>query len=122
MRRERERSLKRSGDRELKNGYSSSRFADIVDPISTWAASRVRNSSAASPLPRCGTKPAQFGWPSPRKNNVERVVDLVVPIGAILVIFFSIGSIFYGDGQRHPSPPSPHLMKAYRTDPPAAQP
>jgi len=29
---------------------------------------------------------------------VERVVDLVVPIGAILVIFFPIGSIFYGDG------------------------
>jgi len=33
MRRERERSLKRSGASELNNGCSSSRFADIVDPI-----------------------------------------------------------------------------------------
>ena len=41
-------------------------------------------------------------------------LDLIIPIGALLVICFSVGSIFF-DGTNHFSsgPPS-HLLKAYR--------
>jgi len=47
---------------------------------------------------------------------VDRLVDLIVPIGAILVICFSIGSIFYDGTSHFSSPPSLHVLKAYRKD------
>jgi hypothetical protein len=53
---------------------------------------------------------------------VERVVDLVVPIGAVLVICFSIGSIFYGSGPHLTASAPPHIVKAYRKDVSPAQP
>jgi hypothetical protein len=47
---------------------------------------------------------------------LDTLIDLLIPVGAVLVICFSIGSIFY-DGTSHFSkPPPPHVMKAYRKD------
>src|SRR4029079_5670590 len=51
----------------------------------------------------------------------ESLLDLLVPIGAVLVFCFSLGSIFFHEGGLHLSrPPPPHVLKAYRKDAAAA--
>ena len=42
--------------------------------------------------------------------------DLIIPIGAVVVICFSLGSIFF-DGRSHfGTGPPEHVLKAYRKD------
>ena len=53
---------------------------------------------------------------------IDRVLHFVVPVGAVLTIIFSIGSIFYDGGLQLSSPPPPHVMKAYRKDVSTARP
>lgn len=60
---------------------------------------------------------------SNKRSYWEVATDLIIPIGAMLVFFFSLGSIFFFDGGLHlSSAPKPHLMKAYRKDSAAAVP
>src|SRR5262245_602924 len=47
------------------------------------------------------------------------LTDLIIPIGAVLVLLYSLGSIFVHDGKLQfasTRPPPPHLIKAYRRD------
>ena len=57
---------------------------------------------------------------SARFGGVSHPVS--VPVGAVLTIIFSIGSIFYDGGLQLSSPPPPHVMKAYRKDVSSGQP
>jgi hypothetical protein len=54
--------------------------------------------------------------------RTEKLLDLVILVGAVATICFSIGSIFF-DGTAHfASQAPPHVVKAYRKDVSAAQP
>jgi hypothetical protein len=53
--------------------------------------------------------------PRATRSAVETFVD-VLPIGAVLTICFSIGSVFYEGTSHFSAPPPPHVMKAYRKD------
>jgi hypothetical protein len=53
----------------------------------------------------------------PEPNLSAILLDLLIPVGAVLVLCFSLGSILFHNGGLHLSaPPPPHVMKAYRKD------
>jgi len=52
----------------------------------------------------------------PREHHPLLGFDLIIPIGAVVVICFSLGSVFF-DGESHfAAPPPAHVLKAYRKD------
>jgi hypothetical protein len=60
--------------------------------------------------------PGNWQW-WPRYDRQRTLVDLFIPVEAVLVLCFSLGSILSHNGGLHLSaPPPPHVMKAYRKD------
>jgi hypothetical protein len=52
---------------------------------------------------------------APRRTHLDSLLDLIVPVGAVLLICFSLGSIWFNGGF-HVSAGAPHhvLKTAYR--------
>ena len=57
-----------------------------------------------------------------RGNRLELWIDLIVPVGAILVICFSLGTIFSDPAFRIAGKPPHEVLKAYRLPPEIAVP
>ena len=51
---------------------------------------------------------------SNERNRLEFWLDLIIPAGAVLVICFSLGSLFYDGHFRIASNRSQEILKAYR--------
>jgi hypothetical protein len=51
---------------------------------------------------------------SMRRTRLEFLLELIIPVGAILVISFALGSLFYDGHFRIGSNRSHEVIKAYR--------
>jgi hypothetical protein len=51
---------------------------------------------------------------SNKHTRLEFLLDLIIPVGAVLVIYFALGSLFYDGHFRVPSNRSHEVMKAYK--------
>jgi hypothetical protein len=51
---------------------------------------------------------------SSKHTPLEFLLDLIIPVGAVLVICFALGSLFYDGHVRFSSNRSHDVLKAYR--------
>ena len=51
---------------------------------------------------------------SNRRSRLESVLDLIIPVGAVLVICFALGSLFYDGHFRIASNRSHEVIKAFK--------
>ena len=69
------------------------------------------------PLERACCRLQNHGWKvsmSNRRTRQEMLLDLIVPVGAVLVICFALGSLFYDGHFRYASNRSHEVIKAYK--------